>query len=374
MCFLKSCYSFVATLCVLSPLFCAAQKAVVSSEPSYLSFAVPGALGTYPMTINDSQAVTGYYYVSSTVTRGFLRDADGEITSFDVLGGVWTEPESINAAGEITGFYKVVAGVPQGFLRYADGRIITFDPPCNGVCNISVPVGINAYGEIAGNYPFLAVGASAGFSRSRAGDFTTIRYSQGAEYPTAVSGLNSSGTIVGSFSDFNYAVNATSFLLQPDGFSIQFSVPLDEEYTFETTVAEGINDDGVIAGWYGVCFDSCVKNSSGGFVRSPGGEFTVFNPPGTLVTLPELGPVLSGESLSAPHRLSINAAGDITGSYTDAGGAQHGFVRNPYGTITSFDPPKGRQTTATSINDSGVIAGYYYHANAKIAEGFLRVP
>ena len=375
MCFLKSRYCLFVTLCLLCLLSCAAQEPVVNGEASYLSFQVPGALGTYPMSINDSMAVTGYYYVSSTVTRGFLRDADGAITTFDVSGGVWTEPESINAAGDITGFYEAVAGVPQGFLRYADGRIITFDPPCNGVCHVAVPVGINAFEEIAGNYPFLAAGASAGFRRSRAGDFTTIRYSQGAEYPTTVSGLNSSGTIVGSFSDFDYAVNTTSFLLHPDGFSIQFSVPLDEGYDYETTIAEGINADGVIAGWYGVCFDSCAKKSSGGFVRSPAGEFTVFNPPGTLVTQPELGPVFSGESLSAPHRLSINQAGDITGSYTDAKGAQHGFVRNPYGTITSFDPPKGRQTTATSINDDGVIAGsYYYDWNARIAEGFLRVP
>jgi hypothetical protein len=47
----------------------------------------------------------------------------------------------------------------------------------------------------------------------------------------------------------------------------------------------------------------------------------------------------------------------------------------PYGTITSFDPPRGKQTTATCINDSGVIAGsYYYDWNNQIAEGFLRVP
>ena len=59
----------------------------------------------------------------------------------------------------------------------------------------------------------------------------------------------------------------------------------------------------------------------------------------------------------------------------DVEGAQHGFVRNPYGTITSFDPPRGRQTTATSINDSGVITGsYFYDWNNQIAEGFLRVP
>jgi hypothetical protein len=137
-CSLKISHCLVATLCALSPLFCTAQEPAVTNEVSYLSFEVPGALGTYPMSINNSMTVTGYYYVSPTVTRGFLRDADGAITTFDVLGGVWTEPESINDAGEITGFYEVVAGVPQSFIRYADGQIVTFNPPCSefGPCNI----------------------------------------------------------------------------------------------------------------------------------------------------------------------------------------------------------------------------------------------
>jgi hypothetical protein len=54
-------------------------------------------------------------------------------------------------------------------------------------------------------------------------------------------------------------------------------------------------------------------------------------------------------------------AGDITGSYTDAAGVQHGFVRNPYGTITSFDPPESNQTTPTRINDGGAVAGFYQY-------------
>ena len=71
----------------------------------------------------------------------------------------------------------------------------------------------------------------------------------------------------------------------------------------------------------------------------------------------------------------MNQEGTIAGSYKDPEGAQHGFVRNPYGTITSFDPPRGTLTTATSINDSGVIAGsYFYDWNTRIAQGFLRIP
>jgi hypothetical protein len=74
------------------------------------------------MSINASMAVTGYYYVSPAVTRGFLRDADGTITTFDVGGAVWTEPESINAAGNITGFYQLPAGLQQGPYGLTGGQ------------------------------------------------------------------------------------------------------------------------------------------------------------------------------------------------------------------------------------------------------------
>ena len=76
-------------LCVLGPLTCAAQGGSIDGEASYVSFSVPGSDGTYPMSINSSMTVTGYYYVAHitpTVVRGFVRDADGAITTFDVGG------------------------------------------------------------------------------------------------------------------------------------------------------------------------------------------------------------------------------------------------------------------------------------------------
>jgi hypothetical protein len=96
MCLLKLRHCVVAPLCMFGLLFCAAQEPAESSEVSYLSFQVPGALGTYPMSINASMVVTGYYYVSSTVTRGFLREPDGALTTFALPGSLWTRPESIN--------------------------------------------------------------------------------------------------------------------------------------------------------------------------------------------------------------------------------------------------------------------------------------
>jgi len=328
------------------------------------------------MSINSSMAVTGYYYVSSTVTAGFVRSADGAITTFNVRDGVWTEPESINDAGDITGFFEVASGAPHGFERYADGQIITFDPPCETlavVCSFSVPVSINAYGEIAGNYPYLAANAAAGFTRSPADKFSTIRFSLGASYPTVLTGLNSSGTVVGYCESCYPGNGSNSFLSDPDGFWTQFYVPFDKGIGDEITEAEDINADGVIAGWYFVCPAECTTQSTGGFVRSPQGVFTLFNPPGTLLRPPGAG-IFYG-SASAGRSLSINQEGSIAGSYTDTGGAQHGFVRNPYGTITSFDPPKGHQTKATAINDDGVVTGtYLYLGTNSPSVGFLRIP
>jgi hypothetical protein len=149
----------VAALCVLGPLTCVAHAGNINGEATYVSFSVPGALGTYPMSINSSQTVTGYYNVSATGARGFLREADGSVTTFNVGGAIWTEPEGINADGDIAGFYELVAGTPRGFLRYADGRIITFDPPppVEGMPLQSQPTSISDFDDIAGTYLYAWV-------------------------------------------------------------------------------------------------------------------------------------------------------------------------------------------------------------------------
>jgi hypothetical protein len=368
MCSLKIRHCLVASLFMLSLLTCAAQKGI-NGEATYFPFEVPGALGTYPISVNNSMAVTGYYFVSPTTTRGFVRDAGGAITTFDVLGSLWTEPKSINDAGEITGFYEVVAGVPQSFIRYADGQIITFNPPCTALPLIhSASVSINASGEIVGNCAYLGAGASAVFTRSREGVFTgPIGSDRGAAYGAVATDINASGIVVG-YSDSSG---------EDAGFGgpISIPVPADQEDCLQNVIPESINAEGTIAGWYWAYTSSngCGTQITRGFVVSPDGVTTLFNPPGKLVTYPE--EISLAVIPLFPRSISINQEGSITGSYTDTEGAQHGFVRNHYGTITKFDPPKGRQTTATSINDCGVIVGsYYYDWNAKTTQGFLRVP
>ncbi len=84
--------------------------------------------------------------------------------------------------------------------------------------------------------------------------------------------------------------------------------------------------------------------------------FTTFDLPGSTGTAPQ----------------SINAAGAITGSYTDASFVQqHGFLRARDGTLTSFDPPGATTTFPKSINPAGEVTGYYADASFVI-HGFLR--
>src|SRR5579859_1246182 len=80
-----------------------------------------------------------------------------------------------------------------------------------------------------------------------------------------------------------------------------------------------------------------------------------FDPPGSVQTMP----------------VSINAGGDITGSYSD-GTTTHGFLRMPDGTITPFDGPGAAGTLPAGINDAGAIAGYVFTSTT--SHGFVRSP
>jgi hypothetical protein len=356
-----------AALCVFGPLSCFAHGGNINGEANYISFSVPGALGTYPMGINASMQVAGYYYVSSTAVRGFLREADGTITTFDVAGSTWTQPEAINAAGDITGFYE--KSVPQGFLRYADGRTITFEAdqtfPFDGV----LPVSINDFDVITGNY-FLSAGNWPPFTRSGGGVSST------PAAPILATAINASGSVVG-YSYQNSAVEFTAgFVVHPDGYSAEIVVPGNDATRgcANQNIPDAINAAGTVAGWYTHNYYNsslCQPTNTGGFVMSPDGKVTLFQPPGTMPEWFEhLPPFETGE----PHKISIDQAGDVTGSSHDGAGVAHAFVRNPYGTITQFDPPEGSNSFPTGINDGGVIAGYYSYRTGGPPVGFIRVP
>jgi hypothetical protein len=101
-----------------------------------------------------------------------------------------------------------------------------------------------------------------------------------------------------------------------------------------------------------------------GFLRSPDGKFTTFDVPGADLTPGDY----NGTSPSA-----INDLGVTTGLYWDANSFSHGFLRSPEGKFTSFDVPGagGYGSTPIAINLEGAVVGYYTDSNYSF-HAFLR--
>src|SRR5262245_6826773 len=81
-------------------------------------------------------------------------------------------------------------------------------------------------------------------------------------------------------------------------------------------------------------------------VARPQPTFIIFDPPASTGTQP---------SAITPNRA-------IVGSYTDAGGLTHGFLRTPDSAFTTVDVPGSALTVPTDITPYGVITGWYCDA------------
>jgi hypothetical protein len=161
--------------------------------------------------------------------------------------------------------------------------------------------------------------------------------------------INASDSIAGYYIDSNDIYHG--FVRTPDGAITSF-----DPSGSTATIAYSINMEGTVAGFYN---DS--QPVSHGFVRRPNGRIVVFDAvAGALETIP----------------FSINDKGAIAGSYEDTNNVFHGFVRAHDGSITTFDVPGAASgvhegTTARSINNSDAITGEYVDSNEH-NHGFVR--
>jgi uncharacterized membrane protein len=127
------------------------------------TFDAPGSISTFPTAIDQKGHVAGNYSAADGV-HGFLRKPNGQIETFDPFGSVETIVVAMNQKGQITGYYATTDGVYHGFLRDKNGEIEAFDAPCGANCG-TFPEDINDLGEIVGYYQD-ANSAPHGFIRS----------------------------------------------------------------------------------------------------------------------------------------------------------------------------------------------------------------
>lgn len=209
---------------------------------------------------------------------------------------------------------------------------------------------------------YVANGTGRGFLRAPDGTFTS--FDMGAGTNTVPASINQEGQIAGYYADGSNVGHG--FLRAPDG-------------TIATFDAPGAGTSGsfypYLQGTFAVSINLVGavtgyyrdgSNVNHGFLRAPGGTITTFDAPG------------AGTSGSFPYfqgsfGSSINGAGVITGNYVDPSNVEHGFLRAPGGAITTFDAPGALNTGAFSINEAGTITGSFDDASS-VGHGFLRAP
>jgi hypothetical protein len=181
--------------------------------------------------------------------------------------------------------------------------------------------------------------------------------------------------------------------------SAQSYKTIDFPGAIATTLNGGPNPSGTSVGSY------TTSGVTHGFTLTKGGVFTSFDPPGSTLTIPNFispqgdivgnyldasnvshGFILDGSkytTLDFPGAVGstltgLNPSGEISGfSCSDPAcgntgnlSTNHSFVRSKKGVFTTFDPPGATSSTASTVNPSGAIVGFYTDSHG-VGHGFL---
>ena len=354
-------------------------------------FSVSGAgtgrmQGTYPTSIDSAGDIAGIYSDSNGLTHGFLRSASGAVSTFDAItpnknqgkADQGTDFANVNAAGIVVGTYNDASSVAHGYIRLANGTITTIDAPGAGTAanQGTVAYSIDAAGDVAGIYAG-ADEAVHGFVRSASGTFTSFDApgaGTGTLQGTYPAQFDAAGDLAGLFIDTNNVVHG--FVRAAGGAIATYSAP-------GASLPASAMKSGRLGKVAGKA--SSFYNPFGGHSRKTGSFLTRITG-----ALSKMGPARSESNGSGPtggifnntagvvagtFGLSVDAAGDVTGIYSDGDDVMHGFLRTANGSITTFAAPGAgtgalQGTGALSINAAGTIAGTYADENS-VFHGFL---
>jgi probable HAF family extracellular repeat protein len=282
-------FSLLLLLCV--PLIHAQSNAVIpNANLTFTTIDVPGAGITNVLGINSAGSTTGNYAEAiGSPSRGFSF-ADGNFTLFDYPGGDDTVPVGINDSDLISGSSFIRNYTAIVSFLYDGNSFTTIRAPGKSVTDAQ---GINNAGVIVGGDG--STGATRGFAR--VGTHFNDISPPGNYIFIFGNGVNNLGQIVGTADDtgFFYGHGMFKTLAVPGA---------------SATQPRGINDSGIIVGWY-------AGASFTGFALLKG-KYLKIKYPGAIYTF------ASG----------INNSGQIVGSYSIDQQTYHGFVTSP---ITAAD-------------------------------------
>jgi hypothetical protein len=225
------------------------------SSNTFTSENYPKSQQTQVTAINGNDAVkTAGFYILNGKTIGFT-DLKGTFTSVAYPNKPFNQLLSQNNNGQAAGYYSTTesGGGPDTAYIYDEfgGVFEVFEIAASVSAQAT---GINNPGNVCGFY-VDATGVNHGWLQVD-GYFTVLDYP--GSTGTQALGLNNKGLVAGSWTDtsgnshgFVYTVSSKTF------------TPVDDPDGMGTTIVNGINDNGLLVGFYG----TAPINS--GFVATP---------------------------------------------------------------------------------------------------------
>lgn len=225
-----------------------------SGNGKYVILSLPGASDFRANAINDSKQIAGYYVDGSTnIAHSYIRQADGSFTFFDEpdAGSLGTFAQAMNNSGAVTGYYYDSQSTIHGFVRDAAGNFASFDAP--GGIGSTGGNKINDAGAVIGIFGDFEVNGS--FERDALGNIQSIAV-PGPDVTVAF-GISNLDMVVG---EAQGSVGQFAFRRSATGNYNAINIPPAHIASF----GEAVNDNGVIAGFYQ---EPAGKNM--GFVLKP---------------------------------------------------------------------------------------------------------
>jgi hypothetical protein len=230
--------------------------------------AVPGG-------INNNGVIVG-----GSGSRGFIRDAQGQISYVDYPGASTTRLLSVNNNGVIVGTASIPNSQPAWFTVNLQGNFspITLPPPYS--MTGAAFYGINDNGAISGTVPNPSQVEPKFIILNPDHTVTVATESGNTRFPATPGGLNNSGQLLENYA----APPGFALLRQPsDALSlISFPHPLASD----ESNAYALNNAGVIAGYINLTPGSAFPNA--GFVLDAAGSYSemVCGGAGTFAVIP----------------------------------------------------------------------------------------
>jgi hypothetical protein len=352
------------------------QRFLKSDHGTLIEFDGPDAstsatLGTLAFANNDFGAVVGSWVDSKIIPHAFLRTPEGKFIGFDAPGADLNKGDNggtvayaINNLGVIAGQFEDTSFVFHAFIRYPNGFIYEFDDPNAG----STPFAFPAQGTQAANIYVDSGGNEHGFIRYHDGNIVTVDPENSLGTMICLETcLTDDGATTGFYFDSN-TLTVRGFIRSPGGQYTVFDGPQVNDQAAQGTTSGSINAFGVTAG-----YSLNAEQTAGGFIRTPNGQIFGFQDPAASTN--------AGLGTAA---FAVNIFGVTTGIYQDSNGGSHGFERTPNGLYANFDAPDNGdncvpalflcQGTRPSTNNFwGEVAGWYVDSSS-VFHGLIWIP